>query len=89
MDLSVSGDLEAGPSSSHSAAAADCREDLSILQRKMRHGRVAMEEYRDRTEREEPENPSGASTARWLAIAAGTAIMAACLAVGYGYHQLQ
>jgi len=46
-----------------------------------------MEEYRDRMEREEPENPSGTSTARWLAIAAGTAIVAACLAVGYGYHQ--
>ncbi len=46
-----------------------------------------MEEHRDRTEREEPENPSGISTARWLVIAAGTAIVAACLAVGYGYHQ--
>ena len=46
-----------------------------------------MEEHRDRTEREEPENPSGTSTARWLVIAAGTAIVAACLAVGYGYHQ--
>src|SRR6267378_2243406 len=53
----------------------------------MRHGRVIMEEHRDRTEREEPENPSGISTARWLVIAAGTAIVAACLAVGYGYHQ--
>jgi len=46
-----------------------------------------MEEHRNRTEREEPENPSAASTARWLVIAAGTAIVAACLAVGYGYHQ--
>jgi outer membrane murein-binding lipoprotein Lpp len=46
-----------------------------------------MEEHRDRTEREEPENPSGTSTARWLVIAAGTSIVAACLAVGYGYHQ--
>jgi len=46
-----------------------------------------MEEHRDRTEREEPENPSGTNTARWLVIAAGTAIVAACLAVGYGYHQ--
>src|SRR6266850_5938797 len=74
-------------SSAHSAAAADCNEDLSIVLRKMRHGRVAMEEHRDRMEREEPENPSGTSTARWLAIAAGTAIVAACLAAGYGYHQ--
>lgn len=46
-----------------------------------------MEEHRDRTEREEPENPSSTSTARWLVLAAGTAIVAACLAVGYGYHQ--
>src|SRR6267142_4213722 len=53
----------------------------------MGQGRVAMEEHRDRMEREDPENPSGTSTARWLAIAAGTAIVAACLAAGYGYHQ--
>ncbi len=46
-----------------------------------------MEEHRFGTEREEPENPSVTSTARWLAIAAGTAIVAACLAVGYGFHQ--
>jgi hypothetical protein len=46
-----------------------------------------MEEYRDRTEREEPQNPLGTSTARWLVLAAGAAIVAACLAVGYAYHQ--
>jgi outer membrane murein-binding lipoprotein Lpp len=46
-----------------------------------------MEEHRDRTEREEPQNPSGTSTARWLVMAAGAAIVAACLAVGYAYHQ--
>src|SRR5882762_5761436 len=46
-----------------------------------------MEEHREKMEREELEKPSGTSTARWLVIAAGTAIVAACLAVGYGYHQ--
>ena len=46
-----------------------------------------MEEHRDRTEREELEQSSGPSTARWLVIAAGVAIVAACLAVGYGYYQ--
>jgi type II secretory pathway component PulM len=46
-----------------------------------------MEEHRDRMEREEPENPSGTSTARWLAMAAGTALVAACLGVVYGYRQ--
>jgi outer membrane murein-binding lipoprotein Lpp len=46
-----------------------------------------MEEHRERMEREELEKPSGTSTARWLVIAAGTSIVAACLAVGYGYHQ--
>jgi hypothetical protein len=46
-----------------------------------------MEEHQDRTEREEQEQSSGSSTARWLVIAAGTAIVAACLAVGYGFHQ--
>src|SRR6476660_5062715 len=53
----------------------------------MRHRRFRMEEHRDRTEREEQERPSGTNTARWLVIAAGTAIVAACFAVGYGYHQ--
>jgi len=33
-----------------------------------------MEEHRDRMEREDPENPSGTSTARWLAMAAGNTI---------------
>ena len=46
-----------------------------------------MEEHRERMEREELEKPSGTSTARWLVVAAGTSIVAACLAVGYGYHQ--
>jgi len=46
-----------------------------------------MEEHRDSMEREEMENKSGTSTARWLVIAAATSIVAACLAVGYGYHQ--
>jgi outer membrane murein-binding lipoprotein Lpp len=46
-----------------------------------------MEEHRERMEREELEKPSDTSTARWLVIAAGTSIVAACLAVGYGYHQ--
>jgi len=46
-----------------------------------------MEEHRERMEREELEKPSGTSTTRWLVIAAGTSIVAACLAVGYGYHQ--
>src|SRR6267143_160467 len=46
-----------------------------------------IEEHRDSMEREERENPSSISTARWLVIAAATSIVAACLAVGYGYHQ--
>ena len=46
-----------------------------------------MEEHRDRTETEEPQNPSGTSTARWLVMAAVAAMVAACLAVGYAYHQ--
>src|SRR3981081_2908905 len=53
----------------------------------MKHGRVAMEEHREKMEREELEKPSGTSTARWLVIAAGTSIVAVCLAGGYGYHQ--
>lgn len=46
-----------------------------------------MDEHRDRTEREELVRPSGSSSGRGLVIAAGAAIVAACLAVGYGYHQ--
>ena len=46
-----------------------------------------MEEYRERTEREEPEKPSSTSGGRWLIGTAGTSIVATCLAVGYGYHQ--
>ena len=46
-----------------------------------------MEEYRERTEREEPEKPSSASGGRWLIGAAGTSIVATSLAIGYGYHQ--
>jgi len=46
-----------------------------------------MEEYRERTEREEPEKPSSTSGGRWIIGAAGTSIVATCLAVGYGYHQ--
>jgi len=46
-----------------------------------------MEEYRERTGREEPEKPSSASGGRWLIGAAGTSIVATCLAIGYGYHQ--
>ena len=46
-----------------------------------------MEEYRERTGREEPEKPSSASGGRWLIAAAGALIVAMCLAIGYGYHQ--
>jgi len=45
-----------------------------------------MEEHRERTEREEPEIQQ--EQAPPLAChCSGTAIVAACLAVGYGYHQ--
>ena len=46
-----------------------------------------MEEYRERTEREEPEKPSSPNGGAWLMLAAGTSIVATCLAIGYGYHQ--
>jgi len=46
-----------------------------------------MEEHRNRTEREEPENPRATSTARWLFLTAGGATVAACLALGYAYYQ--
>ena len=46
-----------------------------------------MEEYRERTEREAPEKPSRPSGGTWLMLAAGTSIVATCLAIGYGYHQ--
>src|SRR6267143_2531047 len=86
MDLSVSG----GPAAAVIGSAGwrkKLNQDSPIFERRVRPGRVAMEEHRERTEREEPEKPSSTSGGRWIIGAAGTSIVATCLAVGYGYHQ--
>src|SRR5256714_5445953 len=82
IDLSVAG----GP-----ATAASWREKVesnsSHLREKNEARRIAMEEYRESTEREQPEKSSSPSSSPWLMLAAGTSIVATCLAIGYGYHQ--
>jgi YesN/AraC family two-component response regulator len=50
-------------------------------------GSGAMEEHQDGTEGQELEKSPGSSITHWLVIAAGIAIVAAGLAVGYGVHQ--
>src|SRR5213082_1298996 len=59
----------------------------SHLREKNEARRIAMEEYRESTEREQLEKSSSPSSSPWLMLAAGTSIVAACLAIGYGYHQ--